>query len=293
MDELLSMIRTLKQLGTQVLQLQGGEPLLRDDLLVLINEAHSFGMLCDMVTNGILIEKKAEVVRRLDRICISLDGPPDTNDRNRGKGTYVSILKGIKFSRACGLEVRISVVLTAETTTEDIDWLVAFAVEEGVILNFSPSFEFTAQFGTHRGPHLIANEHLRMLFQHIIEHKKRKAPIQFSVRSYRIATHWPFTYQKRLAYSHELPLDFVHPKCYHGDYVVFIDSDGSVYPCCNFWGRVQWNIHKHGLKESIAGLSRDGCQACYIPSYIDRNLFFNGDPSVWWNYIAQNVKEEK
>ena len=291
-EELLYIVRTLGRLGTQVLQLQGGEPLLRDDLLAIIAEAQRFGMVCDMVTNGILVECKVELISRLSKICISLDGPPEINDRNRGRGTHAQIVRGIQCARSCGVPVRISTVLTQGTTTADIDWLVDFAKKHRLILNFSPSFEFLARFHPEKSkPHRISADHLRSLFQHIINYKKNKAPIQFSLMSYTMASQWPFDYEKRRVFSYELPARFRYPRCYHGDYIVFIDSDGSLYPCCNFWGRSQWNVRTQGLEESINGLSRQNCEACYIPAYIDRNLFFNSWPGVWKNYIIQNMKE--
>lgn len=292
-SELLKLVRSLHRLGTQTLQLQGGEPLLRVDLPVIISEAQRLGMVCDMVTNGTLILRKPEVIRLLDKICISLDGPPNINAQNRGGGTHAHIIEGIKFACACGLPVRISSVLTSASTIEDINWLIAFARENNVLVNLSPSFDFIARFQPNANefkPHIIPDEKLREIFKYLVRCKTNGDPIQFTATSYNIAAHWPFSYQKRKGYLHELPLSFIHPKCYHGDYIVFIDSDGSVYPCCNFWGRAKWNTHIHGIQDSIVGLSREKCEACYVPSYIDRNLFFDGNAFIWWNYIIQSVK---
>jgi len=289
--ELLEIVRALHKLGTQVLQLQGGEPLLRDDLQIIINEARKFGMICDMVTNGILISQRKETVRLLDKICISLDGPPKVNDRNRGKGTYEQIVEGIKVACNLGLPVRINTMLTSMTSIEDINWLIDFAYKHHILVNFSPSFEFVPQVQTNKiRPYEIDNDYLRSLFRHIVRCKIKGAPIQFSARSYNVAAQWPFAYQKRRVHFKEIPLDFAYPKCYHGEYVFFIDSDGSLYPCCNFWGRAKLNIKTDGLQKSILNLDREGCQTCYIPAYIDRNLFFDYVPKVWYNYINQATK---
>ena len=292
-EELLDLISVLHKMGTRILQLQGGEPLLRDDLSFIINKAHNLGMMCDMVTNGILIPKKKEVVGLLDKICISLDGPDDINDLNRGKGTHRQIMEGIKEARNLGIPVRISAVLTAESKKEDIDWLLSFASKYNSVVNFSPSFDFIPQIRNSTfKPHDIPDDCLHEIFRYIQTCKADGAAVQFTTQSYAIASKWPFSYRERTANRQELSSDFIHPRCYHGEYIFFIDSDGSVYPCCNFWGRATYNIRTHGVQKSILNVKRDGCEACYIPAYIDRNLFFDGMPSVWWNYIKQAVRRK-
>lgn len=289
--ELLDIIKDLGRMGVQILQLQGGEPLLRGDLEVVIKEARRQGMSCDMVTNGTLILQRKEIMPLLDKVCISLDGPAHINDFNRGEGSWERIIEGIKFARSCSLSVRISAVLTERTTREDIDWLVDFSKRYYLSVNFSPPFDFIPRFGTNQTKsHKVSDERLRMILGYIWRRKIEGAPIQFSAQSYNIARQWPFSYCKSRARLNELPAGFPHPHCYHGDLVVFIDSDGSVYPCCNFWGDSKWNIRLHGLQEAIFGLGRNGCSACYIPAYIDRNLFFGNNINTWRNYITEFIK---
>jgi MoaA/NifB/PqqE/SkfB family radical SAM enzyme len=289
-QELLGIIRELHGLGTLILQLQGGEPLIRNDLEPLIREAKRLGMVCDMVTNGVLIPQRLEIIRLLDKICISLDGPRLLNDRNRGEGTFDQVLSGIQCACRTGIPVRISAVLTEDTTIEDIEWLISFCRKNGLLVNFSPSFDFVGQL-TESGfkPHVISDEKLRILFKHILSLKNKYGVVQFSAKSYAWALQWPFEYSQRTAQDISGAWGR-QARCYHGDYIIFIDSDGSVYPCCNFWGRKSLNLRKNGLKASIDQLDRQGCTGCYIPAYIDRNLFFKGDLKTWFNYIRQGIR---
>lgn len=290
--ELLNIVRTLHKSGTQILQFQGGEPLMRSDLDVIIKEARQLGMICDMVTNGTLITQRQKAIRLLDKICISLDGPELINNQNRGKGSHARVIDGIEIACSLGLPVRISSVLTAESTEEDIDWLLDFAQKRKISVNFSPSFEFISLVrGKNFKPHNIPDNQLRNLFGYIIKHKNKRDPVQFTAGSYEVASKWPFSYQKRTARAKEIPPVFSYPKCYHGRYVFFIDSDGGLYPCCNFWGHNNTpNIRELGLEQSIADLNHEDCASCHIPAYIDRNLFFSGNPAVWWNYARDMMR---
>lgn len=289
-QELLDIIRQLHGMGVLILQLQGGEPLMRNDLEVLLKEARRLGMACDMVTNGILIPQKLEVIRLLDKICISLDGPMPLNDRNRGQGTFDQVIPGIQSARRLKIPVRISAVLTQETALEDINWLVDFCQRNSLLVNFSPSFDFVSRLSANGSvPQVISDEKLRLLFGHILSLKKRSGCIQFSAKSYALALEWPFEYSRRTR-QNSAQAGRQYPDCHHGEQIIFIDSDGSLYPCCNFWGQKSPDLRKNGLKESIAKLDRRGCGGCYIPAYIDRNLFFSADPGTWFNYFKQGIR---
>nr|VFK63482.1 MAG: 4Fe-4S single cluster domain-containing protein [Candidatus Kentron sp. UNK]VFK70829.1 MAG: 4Fe-4S single cluster domain-containing protein [Candidatus Kentron sp. UNK] len=75
----------------------GGEPFLYrqiGDVIRLIKEG---GSKVDIPTNGMLIAKKAEMLveTQPNRLWISLDGPEEINDRQRGQGVFRSVMEGI------------------------------------------------------------------------------------------------------------------------------------------------------------------------------------------------------
>jgi len=291
-EELLTLIDELGREGTRLLQLQGGEPLLREDIGILVDRVRHNGIICDLITNGVLVEKKFEVVKKLDSICISLDGRERINDRNRGEGTFAQTMRAIELVSGAGIATRINAVLTAETEPEDLRFLAETAKKHRALLNFSLSFQYeTLKEG---GPthHLdIPDEKVRGFLREIKKLQRERFPIQFTSLAHDVALNWPFSYARRMARAAELPDGFRYPKCYHADYVVFIDGDGSVYPCCNFWGKPRWNIRQHGLRACLNSLSREGCESCYILSYIDRNLVFGMRPLTLLHYMARSVRE--
>ena len=291
-EELLKLFDDLAARGTCLLQLQGGEPLLRPDIGVLIERVRANGMICDMITNGILVEKKFDVVKNLDSICISLDGRKEINDRNRGEGTFESIMRAIELCSSNGIATRINAVLTEQTQPEDLRFLAETAKRTGALLNFSLSFQYESLKEGGPAHHLdITDEQIRDFLRLIKKLEAESYPIQFSQMAHDLALNWPFSYQKRMALADEIPVYYRYPKCFHADYIVFIDGDGSVYPCCNFWGNPKWNIRKDGLDASLEGISREGCEACYILSYLDRNLIFGMRPRTLFHYACRALRE--
>jgi radical SAM protein with 4Fe4S-binding SPASM domain len=76
----------------------GGEPLTYPHLEELINEIKKAGSIVDTPTNGTLLDANAEMLVRtgFDSIRVSLDGPEEANDIQRGKGSYKKAIKGIE-----------------------------------------------------------------------------------------------------------------------------------------------------------------------------------------------------
>lgn len=75
----------------------GGEPLLHPNIWDIIPLIKTSGSTIRIPTNGTLIKKNAELIiqNQLDSIWISLDGPENINDQQRGKGVYKMVLEGI------------------------------------------------------------------------------------------------------------------------------------------------------------------------------------------------------
>ncbi|HZQ60904.1 MAG TPA: radical SAM protein [Casimicrobiaceae bacterium] len=75
----------------------GGEPLLYPDIFELIQRIRAGG--CDVTfpTNGTLLEARAEdlVSTAPTRLWISLDGPREVNDAQRGAGVFERVVRGI------------------------------------------------------------------------------------------------------------------------------------------------------------------------------------------------------
>jgi len=76
----------------------GGEPLTYPYLEKLICVIKDMGSVVDTPTNGTLLSKYAPMLVRtgFDQVRVSIDGPREINDMQRGEGSYDKVMKGIK-----------------------------------------------------------------------------------------------------------------------------------------------------------------------------------------------------
>lgn len=93
---------SLTGLGTRVVALSGGEPLLRRDLFALADGLLARGMRLRLMTNGLLLERHAAAIAgRFEEVAVSLDGAtPDTYRAIRGVDGLELVLRGIDALKA-------------------------------------------------------------------------------------------------------------------------------------------------------------------------------------------------
>ena len=89
--------------GMRGYYLFGGEPTVREDIGRIVDYAKGKGFLTTMNTNGSLLAAKAETLRNVDFLFVSLDYFDKYHDFIRGKrGSFDEVIKGIESIRKVG-----------------------------------------------------------------------------------------------------------------------------------------------------------------------------------------------
>jgi len=105
--------------GMRGYYLFGGEPIIRNDIGKVVDYAKDKGFLTTMNTNASLLAAKAEELRNLDFIFVSLDYFNDYHDFIRGRrGSFNEVIKGIEKIREVG-NTRVTLVTTISTLNLD------------------------------------------------------------------------------------------------------------------------------------------------------------------------------
>jgi radical SAM protein with 4Fe4S-binding SPASM domain len=108
--------------GCKNVQLSGGEPLLREDLLPILDGLRDVGARVSIITDAAHLDEplaRALAARRVRSIQPTLlSGSDEVHDALRGRGAFRSVTRAIAVASAAGLEVSVCMVITRRNHQE-------------------------------------------------------------------------------------------------------------------------------------------------------------------------------
>ncbi len=139
LEELERISAAFIRLGTRKIRLTGGEPLVRRDLLTLVQrlgQRLGDGGLDELTltTNGTQLAKQADAlyVAGLRRVNVSLDTlNPELFTRITRRGRIEQVLEGIFAAKQAGLAVKINTVAMRDVNEDEFDDLIAWCGKHG------------------------------------------------------------------------------------------------------------------------------------------------------------------
>ncbi len=105
-DEALALVDDLRDLDCESITFSGGEPLLRNDWVILGKAVRESGMRLEMITNGLEVENQAELIADAGffAMTFSIDGDEETHDELRGvPGGLSRLLNGSRAIKERGV----------------------------------------------------------------------------------------------------------------------------------------------------------------------------------------------
>ena len=163
-EEIKRFVRVVVPLGVDKIRLTGGEPLVRNQLPVLVEKLAAIDGIRDigLTTNGILLEDLAQPLfdAGLRRINVSLDALNAKKfEEITRRGGYEKVIAGIHAAREAGFDpVKINAVSIRGVTEEEIVPFGHFARESGAEVRFIEYMPLDADNAWERDKVLFASE---------------------------------------------------------------------------------------------------------------------------------------
>jgi MoaA/NifB/PqqE/SkfB family radical SAM enzyme len=138
-----AILRRIYDSGVCGIAFEGGEPLLRNDLVEILAFSRSLPLHTSLVTNGTLLESKIDEISSYVNgvVYVSLDGLEKTHDAIRGvNGCFRKAVRGIIASRE-KVSVTINTTIMAENIHE-IEAMVKLAKELDIKMSVAVAHEY-------------------------------------------------------------------------------------------------------------------------------------------------------
>lgn len=143
LEELERIVQAFMRRGVRKVRLSGGEPLVRRDILTLIERLGENVQRGDLdevtlTTNGTLLETYAKrlAAAGVKRINVSLDTlDPDIFERITRRPLLGQVLNGIEAAQREGMAIKINTVAMKNENAEDIPAMIAWAHTRGIDLS--------------------------------------------------------------------------------------------------------------------------------------------------------------
>ncbi len=287
-EEMKKVIDDFAAIGTAGIGFTGGEPMLRPDMIELIQYTNKRGMVSHVSSNGwvVAVESIARkiVESGLDAIGFSVDGAfATTHDRIRGKGSHERVLKAIDnvIKLRSELKKKIKVVVVCVVSNYNVDELVDLVrilKEHGVDhISFMPFHDVgLLTFGKENSQDFkVVHEKIERLnkaVDKLVDIKKGTKDIENSLAYLRLF--------KRAFSEEKLPIS-----CYAGYATLCIGAYGDIYPCFpRLEGEINKvpNVREMSIKEywhsNEIKKERDNiekCRECYWNNQTEINLLFH------------------
>ena len=278
-DEIFNIVKDAKDMGVEIVDIDGGEPLLREDVYKIIKEVNRHGMKAVLATNGTLITEtvtKKLLNSGVSSVLVSLDAPvPERHDKIRGvKGSFKKAVEGIKILRKIGkdgIKIGINSLITRENL--ELVKMAKFAESLGVDgIRFLPY-------------HLIYPHNLYSLQNEKLFIKDDPEINKLEEEIENLINFIPKTslYTNSIPFLRGIPDYFrgnsVVEKCYAGYLFCDINCYGDLMPC--LIKHKTLNIRNSSFKEAWNSgefdkmrreISKTRCENCWHSCYIEPNI---------------------
>lgn len=264
--------RYMEALNPCVVQVSGGEPLLRDDLVEIVRSIQSGSGLpyTILVSNWALMTEERYLSLReagIDQFSVSLDFPDDRHDIFRGHpGLYDHLSALVPQLASLGYD---DIVLNSCITSENVAEINAMADkarEWGVNICYS---SYSARRTGCRDYLLTSPKQLELLNRELDR-----------VEARRDATNWIVNSPSTMAATRRYFENSAAPGCTAGHRFLVVTCDGALQPCSMQFKRYALEDREKMVQEFTR---TNTCDECYVSirSYLDKSF-----PQLLWENVS-------
>lgn len=262
----ISLINDAYELGARYFHLYGGEPLLRKDIEEIVAHCLSKNILVEIMTNGHLVPKHIDLLKKVHSICLSLDGEKKVNDAVRGKGNFDAVDKAVRICSVNDIPVRLHSTIN-KFNIDRPDYLPLKAQKWGTTVSYSvPHVHEYLDKNTVS----ISMHEVKQFLAQIVQLKRQGLPIDNTYEALGYAMDWPFnSWIVKDSFGHQQKIKKQYT-CPFGKSAVVVDSEGYIIKCINLNMHEGLQFQKVGFKKAYRSIVNfKGCGNCSYLQFVE------------------------
>ncbi|MDH4083201.1 MAG: radical SAM protein [Nitrospira sp.] len=253
-EEIRQVFTGLYREGVRFVFMQGGEPLLRKDLVPILQDLVQIGFHITLITNGTRLTES--LVQTFDALAVTLSISLDTLDpltyeRIRGADQLDHVLAGLKLLEGYR-HPKFLTCIVSEINRQEVTQMVRFAQERGFLPVVGAYHWDVGLYGKQEPLLMYEREQARAVFEGLL--KENALPPGYLRQYAKDNVAW-------------LSGETLSP-CDAGRYSIAIDASGHVSPCLSL--PEAGNLLESSLSEILARFDRQAIQRCSDRSSCNR-----------------------
>jgi MoaA/NifB/PqqE/SkfB family radical SAM enzyme len=269
LDEEKTILKKIHDAGVCGVAFEGGEPLIRNDLVQILAFSRSLSLHTSIITNGTLLESRInEIAPYINGVIyVSLDGLEETHDAIRGvNGCFKKAIQGITASKDKAF-VTINTTMMHENLSE-IEDLVKLAKELNVGISVALAYEYC-----NASISALTTDEIAKVSRKLVEMKKDGFPLVNSVSYFKVmAKEKDWGCKPWLAINVDPKGSLVLPCYARNDYATSVSVlETNIKTCIS---KFDWESTKK-------------CKKCTLHCYVEPSLVLAHDFSTFQNYASR------
>jgi len=268
-EQIKNIIDELSQMGTRFIQFTGGDPILRNDIGIILTYCYQKNIYTTLSCSGVLAPEKVNDLKFLGRMGLSLDGSQKVHDYLRGEGTFEKVMRAVDSLRSNNIKFKFVTVIS-KFNLDEIDFLLDLADKLNSSVLFQPGIrkKLYSQENNETSPDNIKayKEAIKKII--LRKYQKRKVANSFSALNHLL--HWPYT--KKIL-------------CPGGRIMCCIRNDGQVTVCSRVNGTnfPRNNCLEKGFRKAFFDLPSYNCKECWASLHVEASCILSCRPEAILN----------
>jgi len=169
-SEVFFVIDELYRCGNKAIAFTGGESLMREDIIDIIDYCSYRGIYTKLSTNGSLVKDKIDGLRKIGFVRMSFDGPKEVHDAQRQNGSYDEVVAAVDLLRKNNIKVGLNCVIS-KLNVGHINDILNEAKKIDLRISFQPlEYRNNREFLFENMP---SNEEYKKVFEMLLAEKRR------------------------------------------------------------------------------------------------------------------------